>query len=210
MRPGKEIRRMLEEGKSYGEIIRSLNVAGSTIAYHAKAIERQKYTFTRKNRNWKEIQDYYDLGYNISETCRHFSMDESTLRAARDRGDFNAHKDCPQHKLVVQYKRQELRNLGIIRERKSLNPDVALVEHSHHSTGTIKRLVLKMGLLEYRCAGPCDLNEIEPTWAGMPIVLHLDHENGVRNDHRLSNLRFLCPNCHSQTETYCGRNKGLN
>ncbi|MGH7660947.1 MAG: HNH endonuclease [Vulcanimicrobiaceae bacterium] len=38
-------------------------------------------------------------------------------------------------------------------------------------------------------------------------MLHIDHLNGANNDHRLENLRLLCPNCHSQTSTYCGRNK---
>ena len=34
-----------------------------------------------------------------------------------------------------------------------------------------------------------------------------NHINGINNDHRLENLRFLCPNCHSQTSTYAGKNK---
>jgi hypothetical protein len=37
----------------------------------------------------------------------------------------------------------------------------------------------------------------------------LDHINGIRNDHRISNLRFLCPNCDSQTSTFCGKNKHI-
>ena len=40
------------------------------------------------------------------------------------------------------------------------------------------------------------------------LSLQLDHINGINNDHRIENLRFLCPNCHSQTETYAGKNKG--
>lgn len=36
--------------------------------------------------------------------------------------------------------------------------------------------------------------------------MHIDHINGIGNDHRLENLHMLCPNCHSQTETYAGRN----
>lgn len=45
------------------------------------------------------------------------------------------------------------------------------------------------------------------TWHGQSLSLHLDHINGVNNDNRLKNLRLLCPNCHSLTETYCGKNK---
>jgi HNH endonuclease len=43
-------------------------------------------------------------------------------------------------------------------------------------------------------------------WHGRPLVLELDHINGAADDHRLENLRLLCPNCHSQTDTYYARN----
>lgn len=67
----------------------------------------------------------------------------------------------------------------------------------------LKKRLLAEGLLEERCA-ECGISE----WNGRPLSLHLDHINGDRRDQRLENLRFLCPNCHSQTETYCGRNQG--
>lgn len=44
-------------------------------------------------------------------------------------------------------------------------------------------------------------------WFNRPLTLELDHINGNRKDNRLSNLRILCPNCHSQTSTFRGRNK---
>lgn len=40
---------------------------------------------------------------------------------------------------------------------------------------------------------------------GKPLVLILDHKNGVNNDNRLENLRFVCSNCDSQLETYKNR-----
>lgn len=63
---------------------------------------------------------------------------------------------------------------------------------------------------EYRCAGVgCSLPDGKPIWAGRPLKLQVDHINGVSTDDSWKNLRLLCPNCHSQTENYAGRNKGL-
>jgi len=50
----------------------------------------------------------------------------------------------------------------------------------------------------YRCEG-CGLG---PEWNAKPLVLHNDHVNGLHHDYSAGNLRFLCPNCHAQTETF--------
>jgi Zn finger protein HypA/HybF involved in hydrogenase expression len=69
---------------------------------------------------------------------------------------------------------------------------------------TIKGRLVQVGLLENRCA-QCGLRE----WRGKPLCVQLDHINGNSEDHRVENLRMLCPNCHSQTETYGAKNLRL-
>ncbi len=84
----------------------------------------------------------------------------------------------------------------------SLPIEQVLVEDSPYKRSYhLKRRLLRLGLIENKCL-VCSLTE----WLGSPIALELDHINGTHSDNRITNLRLLCPNCHSQTETYRGRN----
>ena len=81
--------------------------------------------------------------------------------------------------------------------------DEILIENSTYANiSSLKKRLVNEGRMEYKCE-KCGISE----WLGEPLSLHLDHKNGINNDHRQENLRFLCPNCHSQTETYAGRNR---
>lgn len=82
--------------------------------------------------------------------------------------------------------------------------DEILVENSTYSN--ISRLKIRLineEKLKYVCAWCGNMGE----WQGQKLILQLDHINGKNNDHRIENLRFLCPNCHSLTNTYAGKNK---
>jgi hypothetical protein len=78
-----------------------------------------------------------------------------------------------------------------------------LIENSKYlSTTTLKERLIRSNMLLYECC-ICGIN----SWNGSGLVLQLDHINGVRTDNRIENLRLLCPNCHSQTDTFCRGDK---
>lgn len=86
-------------------------------------------------------------------------------------------------------------------KRKQRPLSEVLVEKSTYARKDVKRRLLAEGLKEPRCE-LCGQGEI---WQGRPMSMILDHINGVRDDHRLENLRMVCPNCAATLDTHCGR-----
>lgn len=81
--------------------------------------------------------------------------------------------------------------------------ETILVKGSLYKTHSLKKRLIKDGKLTEQCS-TCGC---KPIWNGKLLSLHLDHINGDHYDNRIENLRLLCPNCHSQTDTYAGKNR---
>lgn len=90
---------------------------------------------------------------------------------------------------------------GVAHARPPTKPLEVLLATSR-SRVSIKRRLLRAGLLQNRCSA-CGIDD----WLDKPISIQIDHANGINDDWRLENLRMLCPNCHSQTETWGRKNK---
>lgn len=94
-------------------------------------------------------------------------------------------------------------NFKKCKRTKQVSINTYFTADSQTARASIKRKIIKNKLIPYRCLS-CGLSD---RWNGQPLSLQLEHINGINNDNRLENLAFICPNCHSQTSTYAGKNK---
>lgn len=93
-----------------------------------------------------------------------------------------------------------IKNANVISKEELLS---RLNENSDIETVWLKNKLIKLNLIENTCK-ECNIKDF---WNNKPIKLQLDHIDGNHFNNKLNNLRLLCPNCHSQTETYCGKSK---
>lgn len=145
------------------------------------------------NRKWsdEELRQAVEASKTLSQVCRILDLSPS----GRQFQVLRSHMERLELRLIND------RSTCKFPSKKSLTE--IMVENSSYNTGHLRRRLILEGLLEERC-NECGLGS---KWNGKHLVLHLDHRNGIGRDHRLENLRLLCPNCHSQTNTYSGRKK---
>lgn len=95
--------------------------------------------------------------------------------------------------------------LGLDSNKHSFKPKIPLeeilIENSTYNRNALKNRLIKQQIIDNKCS----ICKLKPEWQGKILVLVIDHINGIYNDHRIENLRLLCPNCHSQTDTFTGR-----
>lgn len=91
---------------------------------------------------------------------------------------------------------------GVAKGATKRNEENVFVKDSTANQAVLRRWYLKGQYSEYKCA----ICGLPAQWQGKPLTLTLDHINGDNHDDRLENLRWICPNCDRQTETFAGKN----
>lgn len=170
------IEALLGQGLSQAEIARRLDIAKSTVSYHARRVRGQADERFARRYDWEVVQEFYDRGHGVRACARHFGFSTQTWYGAVRRGLVTPR---PRHRAL-----QEVFAIG-----------------TNTNRGELKRRLFLLGIKENRCER-CGISE----WLGAPLTVALHHINGDRTDNRIENLELLCPNCHSQTDTFSGRN----
>lgn len=177
-------RELRAAGLSFGRIANEMNLAVSLVHRWCRdvpcpAVPASTRPPRREHRHhdWAAIQAYVDKT-SCSQTalCREFDLELSVLQYAIQRGRVAIRDHTP---------------LAALTKKRA-----------HRVNGTYaKRLLLATGVLTEVCE-KCGQGT---TWQGKPLMLQLDHRDGNCHNNAVTNLRLLCPNCHTQTPTYAGR-----
>jgi DNA-binding CsgD family transcriptional regulator len=172
-----EVEHLLAQGLTQAEIGRRLKLTKSTVAYHVRGLGIRADPRFARRLDWVAIQRAIDEeGLSRKQCLERFGLAGDTWYRAVLRGDLVP----PEPKMPV---------------------DQLFVAGHRRQRGHLKGRLLNEGLKENRCE-ICGISE----WQGKPLNMQLHHKNGDGHDNRLENLELLCANCHSQTDTYGGRN----
>lgn len=135
----------------------------------------------RKEFTKDEIEHAISTGKTMGGAAKVLNVDWRTFKKEAER--YGLYK-----KIVYTSKKYEL-------------SDILNGVYPHYPTSKITLRLIKEGLKEYKCES-CGISD----WNGKRIGLELNHIDGDNSNHLLDNLEILCPNCHSQTDTYKSRN----
>jgi Winged helix-turn-helix DNA-binding len=170
------VRALHEQGLNQHDIAERLRLSKSTVAFHMRRLHLPPDERFARRYDWSAIRAAYEGGMSMRQCRAKFGFSAEAWTDAIRK--------------------------GVIVPRPNLIPfEELLVVGRRTNRGHLKKRLLKAGLKKNRCE-KCGISE----WQGQSLSMALHHVNGHGRDDRLSNIMFLCPNCHAQTENYGGRN----
>ena len=170
------VEKLLNEGLGIPEIAERLGISKPTVCYHARKLGVPPQQKFARRHDWEAIREAYEGGLSMRQCKARFGFSSEAWRDAVKRGD-----------IVPRDRRIPLEDLLVVGRRTG--------------RGHLKARLVEAGLKENRCE-ICGITR----WMGKPVSMQLHHKNGDGSDNRLENIQFLCGTCHSQTDTYGGRN----
>ena len=198
---------LVKKHETYAEILRHLGYKGKNV-YAVKLLKRKlsNYNIPFKSERHKHVkssvistidkqllQIYYDTS---------FTKKEVLAKLGYSHGRYYQILLNKTTQLNIDLSKFENNTIKHKKEQVGYKLEDVLVKNSSYNKYSLKKRLLKKDLLKHKCY----ICGIGPEWNGIYLSLQLDHINGVNNDDRLCNLRILCPNCHSQTDTYARKN----
>ena len=168
---------LLASGSSRAETARQLGLSKSTVSYHARRLGKPVDERCARRYDWTAIQRHYDAGHSVRTCQAAFGFSSGAWFDAVRRG-------------------------AVVARGAATPISELLVAGTYRGRHNLKLRLISGGLKASRCER-CGIE----SWQGHPLTLALHHVNGQRDDNRLENLELLCPNCHSQTENFAGRNR---
>lgn len=149
-----------------------------------------------KSWSYEELIEAVKTSISISEILKKLGLKPKGSNYKTMHRYFELYNIDTSHLLGLASAKGKIRN-----DNRKSSADMFVKNNSIHAKiSTIKSRLINDKIFPYECS-ECGIYE----WKNKPLSLHLDHINGDSFDNRTENLRFLCPNCHSQTDTYCGK-----
>lgn len=146
----------------------------------------------------------------VSESMTIFEVINKFVPMARAQGYYYRmfHNTCEKYNVSTEHFNQYHKNKEIGEQRRKHSNEYVFQDFS--DTKRAPNSNLKTRMLEVGFKEICSLCAMEPLWQNQPITLQIDHIDGNPLNNKKENLRFLCPNCHSQTPTFGGKNQKKN
>ena len=140
---------------------------------------------------------------------REVKITDEEIKLAYEKYD-TLHQASAELKMTTVSLWRRAKKIGLAWKDKSFKPEKTKIptdeiiegKHPYYQTLKLKKRLIKEGLKENKC-DICGITK----WNNKELSMQLDHIDGDSHNHKFDNLRMVCPNCHSQTHTYCGKNK---